>query len=322
MDWKLNCAFFKTVNELNNGEVYMGPKVKDNYPAKKLKKMTRAEVQRRLEELYTQFAPEKLHLVPTYMKEWRGKEMKLLESVEKKYNPPVNDYVTNPLREDDVASTKKKTPIGFVGMAKAGGAKRKEVKAESPNPPIIAYSRAKIQALLEDIYAEHNPVKVSSIPKLMREWRGKEMQLLESVRSKYGVSADEEGDGDNGGDNGDGEGDGGGDGDGGENDNDNNDDDADRGDGGSVQRKAAYKPTNSHVLATVEMIEKKHTLQPAAVETCYQCNSIIQPNAKFCMSCGAAQHVSLNCEGCGNNKMTRADKFCNECGTANPNHKE
>ena len=41
---------------------------------------------------------------------------------------------------------------------------------------------------IRDVYAEHNPDKLASVPGLLAKYAGQEQALLDSVRQKYGVA--------------------------------------------------------------------------------------------------------------------------------------
>jgi predicted nucleic acid-binding Zn ribbon protein len=46
---------------------------------------------------------------------------------------------------------------------------------------------------------------------------------------------------------------------------------------------------------------------------CPQCSAKVQPDAKFCNSCGARMDSNRNCPGCGS-KIQVNSTFCSNCG--------
>jgi hypothetical protein len=46
-----------------------------------------------------------------------------------------------------------------------------------------------MEAFLEAFYKRHNPTKVGDVPELVKKFKGREDELLESLEAKYGFHA-------------------------------------------------------------------------------------------------------------------------------------
>ena len=65
-----------------------------------------------------------------------------------------------------------------------------EAAAAAAPPPTAVLSPAQVERELLQIFAQHNPVQVPKVPKLMEKYAGTEVAFLAAVRKKYGVVAD------------------------------------------------------------------------------------------------------------------------------------
>jgi hypothetical protein len=87
----------------------------------------------------------------------------------------VSSFIPQPTRD----------AVGCVAFVCSHGAAASP-SATSEDQPLSADDYA---ALLIDLYQRCNPEKVSEVPALLEQFRGRERELFEAVQSKYGMGA-------------------------------------------------------------------------------------------------------------------------------------
>jgi hypothetical protein len=157
---------------------------------------TGSTIAQRVEAMMKHYDPEKAATVPIMMDRYKGKEGELLEALKKRYGPEpatatatttgaaVSSPAKTPMKKLPAPTGAGTPPTG--GPSKSSGPSPSPAKKTLPPPAVASASTLTMAQRVEAMMKHYDPEKAATVPVMLDRYKGKEGELLEALKKRYG----------------------------------------------------------------------------------------------------------------------------------------
>jgi hypothetical protein len=149
----------------------------------------------RVEAMMKHYDPEKAATVPVMLDRYKGKEGELLEALKKRYGPEpatatttttgaVSSPAKTPMKKLPAPTGAGTTPTG--APSKSSGPSPSPAKKTLPPPAVASASTLTMAQRVEAMMKHYDPEKLATVPVMLDRYKGKEGELLEALKKRYG----------------------------------------------------------------------------------------------------------------------------------------